>query len=147
MTDETTGPDASGPKLSLNAPTPSQEMTRGVQPEVIPLNDGRKLHVRKPSVLAQYKILEALGPDLSANQTYVQMVMPLNYLGLIEDAEGARPVVFTNKMQIEGLISELGEVGMDALFLWFTTNVMGPQLDLIDAARAAAAEKAALKNG
>lgn len=149
MREVDTGPDASGPKLSVGAtPTASEEMMkRGIQAEVIPLPDGRKLHVRKPGVLAQFHLIEALGAELGINQAYVQMVMPLTYLGLIEDGDGSRPVSFQNKLQIEGLISELGEHGFDALLSWYAVNVLAPMGDQIEAVKKAAQEKALLKNG
>lgn len=146
MTDETNGPDASGPRLSITSATrPSEELiAKGVQPTVLDLPSGRKLHVRKPSPLGQFKLVEALG-EVASNSTYVQMAMPLNYLGVIEDAEGARPVIFSTKLQIEGLITELGEEGMDALLVWFAENVMAPQHAMMEEARLNH-EKALLKN-
>lgn len=151
---EDQGPNASGPRLKLTpteqeAPlTASQELMRNaIKPEVLPLADGRKLHVRKPGVLADFRLIEALGPELAANQTYAQMCQPLKYLGQIEHPEaGTRSVAYENKLQIEGLIQELGEEGMDALIMWYFVNVQAPMQAAFDGARREA-EKAALKNG
>lgn len=142
-----------GPRLSVNAntATPSEQMVKNaIQAETIPLGDGRTISVRKPGVLAQFQLVEALGPELGMNTAYVQMVTPITYLGGIDsgDGEGVTPVATPKtKLQIEGLIAQLGEAGMDALLQWYAVNVMGPMVEQIENAQAAAAAKAALKNG
>lgn len=155
---EDQGPNASGPRLKLTpteqeaaapaAETASQELMRkAIQPTVIPLSDGRKLHVRKPHILADWRLVEAVGPELAMNDRYMQMCQPLKYLGQIEDPEtGTRSVAFESKLQIEGLITELGEEGLDALLMWYVINIQAPMNAAFDAARRDA-EKAALKNG
>lgn len=123
--------------------SPSAELIRkAMQDEVITDERGRALKMRKPSVLAQYRLIEALG-ELASNQTYMQMVNPLLYLGEIDGAQVFLP---KNKKEVEALIQRLDDEGLAAVMGWYIANVIGPTSDAIEAATKAAEEKAALKN-
>ena len=101
-------------RLNQPPPTPSQEFVRKAS-EIIEVVDsnGRKILLRKPAVLAQFRIVEAVGPETAANATYMQMIMPLIYVMQVgEDA-----VEFPKKKsQVEALIQQLGDEGVDAVF-------------------------------
>lgn len=72
---------------------------------------GRKIRIKKPGVLAQYRLIEALG-DLASNVTYRTAVMPLTYVAGIDDVVIHQP---KNKLQVEALIQHLDEDGIEAV--------------------------------
>lgn len=72
----------------------------------------RKIVLRKPSVLAQYRLIETLGNERASNQTYVLMVMPLMYVVSIDDLP-VPPMV--KHSEIEALIQRLDESGVAAV--------------------------------
>lgn len=122
------------------AEPPSRQLIRqAIKEEKIPVEDGRTLTVRKPGVLAQYRLIEAVGPEAAANQTYMQMINPLLYLGAIDDDPVHLPV---SKREVEALIYRLDDDGLGALMAWYVGNVVAPTMDAIKAAE----EAAALKN-
>jgi len=72
---------------------------------------GRVITLRKPGVLAQFRLVEALG-ETARNTTYVNMVLPLLFVSAID----AEPVgQLTNKLQVEGLIQRLDDPGLEAV--------------------------------
>lgn len=125
------------------AETPSEQLVRkAMQDETITDSAGRQLKMRKPGVLAQYRLIEALG-DLASNQTYMQMVNPLLYLAAIDGDAVFMP---GNKREVEALIQRLDDHGLAEVMGWYVANVIGPTNDAIEAAQKAADQKAALKN-
>jgi hypothetical protein len=95
-------------KLEL---TPSAELVATAQSEAVVTDArGRAIKLRKPGVLAQYRLVETLGASAS-NQAYMGMVLPLIY---VESIDGD-PVSVNNKMQIEALIQRLDEEGIKAV--------------------------------
>lgn len=72
---------------------------------------GRTITLRKPGVLAQFRLVEGLG-DAAANTTYVGMVLPLIYVGAI-NGDAVAPL--TTKRQAEALIQRLDEDGINAV--------------------------------
>lgn len=137
------------PRVTLREPgaapaTPSQELiANALQEEVLTDAKGRKLLMRKPSPLAQFRILEAVGPETAANQTYMQMIQPLLYLGAIDDAVVVLP---QTKLELEALITRLDDDGLNSVMSWYVANVAMPSHNAIEAAVKAATDKAALKN-
>lgn len=100
---------------------------------------GRSIVVRKPGVLASYRIIEAVGAEAAANQTYMAMVAPLIYVAKI----GEDPIFLpTSKDEVEALIQTLDEPGLEAVMAWYVKNVIEPVMD--EAKRASEAAK--LKN-
>lgn len=112
--------------------SPSGELIRqATLEETITDAKGRRILMRKPGVLAQFHLVEAVGPEAAANQTYMQMINPLIYVGKINDE--VVPVPAT-KLQVEGLISRLDDEGLSAVMGWYMANVIGPTMDAIKAA-------------
>ncbi len=70
---------------------------------------GRVIELRKPSVLDQYRIVEILGGELSSNQVYMGMIIPLLFVYSIDGIT----VVFSKKTELEGLIKRLDEEGIN----------------------------------
>ncbi|GAC1626781.1 MAG: hypothetical protein NVS9B10_15060 [Nevskia sp.] len=71
---------------------------------------GRVLTLKRPSVLAQFRLVEMLG-DTAKNEVYTSMVLPLIYLQKLD----GEPVSFNTKLQMEALIQRLDEPGFAAL--------------------------------
>lgn len=140
--------DKAEPKVTVAGgdavPSPSEQMVRDALKEtVLTLEDGRRVTMRKPGILAQFRLAEAMGPDLAANQTWMQMVQPFIYVAAID----GEPVFLPgSKLEMEALISGLGEDGMGQVMAWYVTNVIGPTNDAIERAKRQAEEAAALKN-
>ena len=72
---------------------------------------GRKITLKKPPVLAQFRIVEVVG-DSAGNETYMRMILPLIYVTGIDDAPVFQP---TSKVELEGLIGRLDEHGIVAV--------------------------------
>lgn len=87
--------------------------------------------LRKPNILTQYRIVEALGAS-AKNEVYMGMVMPL--LWVVQINGDAIPPHKT-KMQLEALIQRLDEDGVGAIMSHFT-----------ETAEAATDKEEALKN-
>src|SRR6185312_10860000 len=70
---------------------------------------GRTIQLRKPGVLAQFRLVEALG-ETAKNTTYVSMVLPLLFVSAI-DGEAVNQLA--TKLQVEGLIQRLDDAGIE----------------------------------
>ncbi len=71
----------------------------------------RKITLKRPNVLAQYRLVDALS-DSAENRVYLGMCVPLLYVAEIDGAPIAQP---TSKLQIEALIQRLDEHGLAAI--------------------------------
>ncbi len=72
---------------------------------------GRRITLKRPSVLAQYQITEAAGFDSAHNATYMNMIVPLTYVSAID---GERVLQQGSKLELEALITRLEEDGIEA---------------------------------
>lgn len=118
-------------KVEIDNASPSAELVKqALREEVIDVGDGRKLTVRKPGVLAQFRLVQAVGPEVASNQTYMQMINPLLYLGKIDDEVVMPPM---NLREVEALIQGLGDAGLGAIMAWYIANVIGPTMEAIQA--------------
>lgn len=72
---------------------------------------GRVIVLRKPPILAQYRLVEALG-DAASNQAYMAMTIPLLFVGSIDGAPVPTP---SKKAEVEALIQRLDETGITAV--------------------------------
>lgn len=106
-------------KITLQEETPSQHAIAKAN-ETFNIVDakGRTITLKKPGVLAQYRLIEALG-DSAANQTYVSMVLPLIYISAID---GEVEIMPTAKLQVEALIQRLDEEGIAAVMKGVTEH-------------------------
>ena|ERR1700722_13787943 len=73
---------------------------------------GRKLGLRQLPFLEEFRIVEALGAELSANTTYMNMLNPLLYLA---EVDGAGLEVPGTKRAAEALIQLAGREGFIAV--------------------------------
>lgn len=92
--------------------TPTQTVLRGAAQEFVVTDaGGRQLTLKKPDVLAQFDLIEALG-DLAKNDVYRMMCIPAIYVVSIDGIPAPAP---SNKVQMRALISRLGEEGFAAI--------------------------------
>lgn len=98
-------------KAAEMSPT-AQAVQKANEEFVITDERGRKITLKKPGVLAQFRLIEALGGEAAANQTYVNMVLPLLYVAQIDENVIHQP---TSKLQVEALIQNLDEEGISAV--------------------------------
>lgn len=103
---------AKGPTLVASAPTPSEQLVAAALATVNVTDvQGRVFTLKKPNILAQFRIVEALG-ELAANSTYMAMVMPLIFVAAIDND----PIPFpTTKRQVEALAQRVDEDGFKVI--------------------------------
>lgn len=90
----------------------TQELIAAAAAEhVVVDSSGRVIKLRKPGILAQYRLIEALG-ESARNEIYVGMTMPVLFVAQID--EHALPPLRT-KTEIEALIQRLDDHGMEAV--------------------------------
>lgn len=123
--------DEQAVKLTL---TPSEELiAKAAAEQVVTDASGRVITLRKPSMLAQYRLVEMLG-ESAKNQVYMGMVLPLLYVTGINDDK--LPALST-KREVEALIQRLDEAGIEAVMKGVQENFGASDPE---------ADKAALKN-
>ena len=92
--------------------TPSAQVIAPTQAEYSVTDaQGRTIKLKKPAVLAQYRLVEALGASAS-NSAYMNMVLPLIYVVAI-DEDVVYPAM--KKSEVEALIQRLDEDGIQAV--------------------------------
>lgn len=92
--------------------SPSDTLIQAAQAEVsVTDRRGRVIRLRKPGVLAQYRLIDVLG-ESAKNEVYMGMVLPLIFVTAIHDELIAMP---SSKAQVEALISQLDEEGIAAV--------------------------------
>ncbi len=107
-------------KLTPPAQPTASELVVAKAAESFDVEDarGRTITIRKPGVLAQFKLIEVLG-ETASNQTYVSMVIPLIYVSAID----GNPIVpMTRKSEVEALIQRLDEDGLNAVMKGVTEH-------------------------
>lgn len=122
-------------QVTLNPPeSPSQQAVAKAAAEVTVTDaTGRKITLRKPGVLAQYRLIEMLG-DTAKNGVYVRMALPMMYVATIDGDPVAQPA---RKSELEALIQRLEEPGVACVM-----EGVAEHFDKADAE----ADKAAIKN-
>lgn len=73
---------------------------------------GRVLTMKKPALLSQFRLTEAMGPETAENGAYRAMCLPLMWLTAIDGEAVNLP---TTKLEIEAMIQRLDEDGFVAL--------------------------------
>lgn len=77
---------------------------------------GRRFGLKKPSVLAQFRLVDLLGAETSKNEVYMAMVMPVTWVCSIEEDgvdEDIHPPC--SRAELEALISRVDEPGIIAI--------------------------------
>lgn len=100
------------PKLEILPTTPSAEIIAKATAEVTVTDArGRVITLKKPGVLAQFRLVEALG-DSAKNDVYMGMVAPLIFVSAIDGDPVYQP---SKKSEVEALIQQLDEDGLAAV--------------------------------
>jgi hypothetical protein len=97
----------------LPASPSAQAVAKGAVVHMVPDGSGRKIFLRKPDVLSQYRLIEVLGTS-AANTTYVSMVLPLIYVVKVGDEDVTLPA---HKSEVDALIKMLGDEGVEAVMV------------------------------
>lgn len=118
----------------IDESTPSAQVIAQANAEVIVTDaSDRTIKLKKPGVLAQYRLIDALG-ESAKNRVYTSMVLPLIFVAEID----GEPVSVPNtKLEIEALIQRLDEAGINAVNKGVAEHFGGGDPE---------ADKAALKN-
>lgn len=91
---------------------PSAQIIKAAANEVsVTDSAGRKITLRNPGPLAQFRLIEAAG-DSASNRVYMSMVLPLAYVTTID---GAPVPAICTKAQLEALIQRLDNHGLEAV--------------------------------
>lgn len=94
--------------------TPTEQIIKQASAEVSVTDaNGRVIVLKKPGVLAQYRLIELLG-DSAKNEVYMAMVLPLIY---VAELDGHPVPLPAKKSEVEALISRLDEDGINAVML------------------------------
>ena len=114
-------------KLTVHSETPSQQVIKSAN-QLVHVTDakGRVLGLRRLDFLEEFRIIEALGAELSANTTYMGMLNPLLYLAEID---GEPVPIPRNKIQAEALIQRAGREGFLAVIEGITKHFAAESLD------------------
>lgn len=101
------------PRVEVTAAGAAAEVVKAAQAEIqIQDSKGRAILLKRPGVLAQYRLVEAVGKEAAENGTYMAMVMPLMFVASIDGDAVVPPV---SKRQVEALIVRLDDPGLDAV--------------------------------
>jgi hypothetical protein len=116
----------SNPKVTLK---PSEQIIQAANTIEYIEVDGKKYGLKKPSLLAQFDIVEALG-ETAQNATYMQMVMPLLW---VVDIDGDSVAMPSTKREVRALIQRVGEDGMKAIMehLMAKAAEIAPEIDTV----------------
>lgn len=99
--------------------------------EIITDASGRKIALRKITVLDQVRLLRAIGPAQAENKPYTDIVM---MAAMVSEVGGVPMLIPTNERQIDAAVERIGSEGFAALQVYMVKAV-----DDIMAAAAAAA--------
>lgn len=92
--------------------TPSEQLIKQASAEVTVTDaKGRVITLKKPGVLAQYRLIEILA-DSAKNEVYMGMVLPLIYVSAMDGDAVMQP---SCKREVEALIQRLDEEGIAAV--------------------------------
>ena len=73
---------------------------------------GRKIGLKEPPFLAEFDIIDVVGPEKSKNQTYMGMLNPLLY---IAEVDGEAVLFPTTMLQVRALIQKADRHGFIAV--------------------------------
>lgn len=120
-------------KVTINQAPSAQVVAKAIAANTVTDSAGRTITLKKPGVLAQYRLIEALG-DTAKNEVYMAMAMPLIY---VSEIDGDSVILPSTKIQVEALIQRLDEHGIQAVIQGMQENFGKSDPN---------ADKAALKN-
>lgn len=92
---------------------------------------GREITLRKPNVLAQLDLVDAIG-ESSSNRLYLAMVLPLIYVAAID---GIEVPPFETKREVKALWSRLGDEGLKSVNEGIEEHFTPDQKDEVESAK------------
>jgi hypothetical protein len=98
-------------KLTMHETPTGQVIATAAAEVMVEDSRGRVFTIRRPGILAQYRIIEVMGASADI-ATYRGMVTPLIYISAIDGDVVSQPV---NKIQLEALIQRVGDEGLEAV--------------------------------
>lgn len=117
---------ATNPKVRVGV-SPSQMLTADAnQSHVVTDKMGRRITLQRPGMLAQYRLVRAVGADAAENRVYMNMLLPLTYVTEIDGAVVPPP---SNQAQFDALIQRLDEHGLTACVAGIQQHWGGQQAD------------------
>ena len=125
MSDEIIQTNVGGATVTIKSVehTPSEELKASARREAtIADPTGRMIKLLKPSVIAQFDLIEALG-DTARNEVYMSMVLPLLFVASIDGTAVPRP---STKAELKALIQRLDEDGIQAVLEGVAKNFAAP---------------------
>lgn len=99
-------------KLTINETPTAQVIAKANAESSVTDSTGRVIKIKKPGVLAQYRLVEIVGADAAKNEVYMSMVLPLIYVSEIDDKPLPQP---RSKVEVDALIQRLDEAGIEAV--------------------------------
>jgi hypothetical protein len=120
-------------KVKINETPSADVVAKQNQSFVVTDAKGRAITLKKPGVLSQFRLIEALG-DTAKNQVYTSMVLPIIFVTDIDGDPIPQP---QSKREIEALIQRLDDEGIEAVSNGVMANFGASTVD---------ADKEALKN-
>ncbi|MCK4121069.1 hypothetical protein HFK83_01545 [Ralstonia pseudosolanacearum] len=96
------------PTIPQPASAPQGNLTEGL---TVTDARGRSLTLKRPNLLAQFRLVEAIG-NSATNAAYMNMIRPLLFVTSIDGDFVPPPQA---KMHVEALIQRLGEEGYEAV--------------------------------
>lgn len=110
------------PTLELNSAdvsAPSAQLIHAATSEVIvTAANGRMIKLKKPGVLAQFRLIKILG-DSAKNQVYTSMMLPLIYVVELDGEPVFQP---QSERELEALITRLDDAGVEAVMAGVQEN-------------------------
>jgi hypothetical protein len=98
-------------KVTVAVQKPSETIVADANAVTILVVGSMRIGVKKPGVLAQYRIVEVVGAS-AKNEVYMGMIAPLLW---VCEIDGQPQVLPSTKRELEALIQRLGEEGLSAL--------------------------------
>nr|WP_251010398.1 hypothetical protein [Variovorax paradoxus] len=92
--------------------TPSAQVVKTANAEHVVVGGGHSITLRKPGVLAQFKVVEMLGANAAVNSVFMGMVFPILYVTAIDGEPVPR---CTTRNELDALIQRLDEDGVAAV--------------------------------
>ncbi len=117
-------------KITMIDSPASQVVAKALVSAQVHDSTGRAITIRRPGVLAQFRLIEALG-DTAKNEVYTRMALPLIY---VAEIDGDALVPITRKSELEALIQRLDEAGIEAVMAGVAENfgTTDPEKDKAD---------------
>src|SRR4029077_7944925 len=84
-------PDSMSVKLKVEDTPSQQAVAKAMESIDVTDTNGRVITLKKPGVLAQFRLIEMLGSASAKNEVYVSMVLPIIYVSAIQGDPVAQP--------------------------------------------------------